>query len=112
LSIIDVHDCTDDEIINVAGIVGLLSTETKKVKDQNRDLLCVRLTDRTGFVDVRSWTHCEAEFVNFLEQPLLLNRVRVTSYAGVKILELLDGSGTQLVDQFDGALDLKHYWQE
>ena len=112
LSIIDVHDCTDDDIINVAGIVGLLSTETKKVKDQNRDLLCIRLTDRTGFVDVRSWTHCEAEFVNFMEHPLLLNRVRVTSYAGVKILELLDGSGTQLVDQFDGALDLKQYWQE
>ena len=112
LRIIDVHDCAEDTVINVSGILGLMWTDTKKVKDQNKDLLNIRLTDRTGFVDVRSWSHSEAEFAAFVEQPILLRRVRVTSFAGIKILELLDGSGTQLRDEFDGYDDLLQYWQE
>jgi hypothetical protein len=112
LRIIDVHDCAEDTVINVSGILGLMWTETKKVKDQNKDLLNIRLTDRTGFVDVRSWSHSETEFASFLEQPILLRRVRVTSFAGIKILELLDGSGTQIRDEFDGYDDLLQYWQE
>jgi hypothetical protein len=112
LRIIDVHDAEDDAVINVAGIVGMLSTERKRVRDQDRDLLCIRLTDRTGFVDIRSWSHCESEFASFVEKPLLLRRVRVTSYAGTKVLELLAGPGTVLLDEFDGKDDLAKYWSE
>jgi hypothetical protein len=112
LRIIDVHDCNDDELINVAGIVGMMVTERKRVKDQDRDLLCIRLTDRTGYIDVRSWTHCELEFSRFLEKPLLMQRVRVTSFAGTKILELLSGPGTVLLDDFPGKQDLQEYWLE
>jgi hypothetical protein len=112
LRIIDVHDAEDDAVINVAGIVGMLSTERKRVRDQDRDLLCIRLTDRTGFVDIRSWSHCESEFATFVEKPLLLRRVRVTSFAGMKVLELLAGPGTLLVDEFDGKVDLEKYWSE
>jgi|LauGreDrversion4_2_1035121.scaffolds.fasta_scaffold68956_3 hypothetical protein len=112
LRIIDVHDCNDDEVINVAGIVGMLSTERKRVRDQDKDLLCIRLTDRTGFIDIRSWSHSEHEFSDFLEQPLLLQRVRVTSFAGIKTLELLSGSGTVLKDDFNGKDDLQLYWAE
>jgi hypothetical protein len=112
LRIIDVHDAEDDAVINVAGIVGMLSTERKRVRDQDRDLLCIRLTDRTGFVDIRSWSHCESEFARFIEKPLLLRRVRVSSYAGLKVLELLAGPGTVLIDEFDGKDDLAKYWSE
>jgi hypothetical protein len=112
LRIIDVHDCTDDVLINVAGIVGMMVTERKRVRDQDRDLLCIRLTDRTGYIDVRSWTHCELEFSRFLEKPLLMQRVRVTSFAGTKILELLAGPGTVLQDEFPGQTELQQYWLE
>jgi hypothetical protein len=112
LRIIDVHDCEDDVVISTAGIVGMLSTERKRVRDQDRDLLCIRLTDRTGFIDIRSWSHSEHEFSNFLEKPLMLQRVRVTSFAGLKTLELLAGSGTVLKDEFNGKDDLQLYWAE
>jgi hypothetical protein len=110
--IIDVHDCDDDTVINVSGIVGSLSSETKRVRADNKDLLHMRLTDRTGFIDVRSWNHSESEFSRFLEKPLQLQRVRVSSFAGTKILELLDGVGTVVVSDFEGQQDLASYWQE
>lgn len=112
LRIIDVHDRDDDTIVNVAGIVGMLQTETKKVRSDSKDLLNIRLTDRTGFLDVRSWNHSEGEFSNFLEKPLMLQRVRVTSFGGVKICELLDGPGTIVVPEFPGKPDLESYWAE
>ena len=108
--IIDVHDCEDNDIVNVAGIVGSLSSETKRVRSDNKDLMNMRLTDPSGFIDVRSWNHSEDEFKAFLEKPLLLQRVRVTSFAGSKVLEMLDGNGTAVVPQFAGAGELAKYW--
>lgn len=110
--IIDIHDCEDDCVVNVAGIVGMLSSETKRVRSDNKDLMNMRLTDRTGWVDVRSWNHSESEFCAFLEKPLLLVRVRVTSFAGLKICELIDGNGTVVNPTFDGQEDLQDYWLE
>jgi len=110
--IIDIHDCEDDSVVNVAGIVGMLSCETKRVKSETKDLMTMRLTDRTGWVDVRSWNHSESEFSAFLEKPLLLQRVRVTSFAGLKICELIDGNGTVVSSSFEGQNDLEDYWQE
>jgi DNA polymerase III alpha subunit len=110
--IIDIHDCEDDSVVNVAGIVGMLSSETKRVKSETKDLMTMRLTDRTGWVDVRSWNHSESEFSAFLEKPLLLQRVRVTSFAGLKICELIDGNGTVVSSSFEGRNDLEDYWQE
>lgn len=112
LRIIDVHDVEDDLIVSVKGIVGTISTEIKKVKLEDKELLCMRLTDRTGFIDIRSWCHSEAEFERFRERPVCFKRVRVTSFSGMKILELLDASGTVLQDEFDGAADLRQYWRE
>lgn len=112
MRIIDVHDCDDDVVISTAGIDGMMSTERKRVRDQDRDLLCIRLTDRTGFIDIRSWSHSEIEFAQFLEKPLMLQRVRVTSFAGIKTLELLSGSGTVLTSEFKGKDDLLSYWAE
>jgi hypothetical protein len=110
--IIDIHDLNEECVVNVAGIIGSLSTEIKRVRNVDKELLCIRLTDRSGFVDMRSWSHSEAEFSSFLERPLLIRRVRVTSFGGLKILELLEGSGTVLVPEFTGAADLALYWQE
>jgi hypothetical protein len=110
--IIDIHDCDDDSVVNVAGIVGMLSSETKRVRSDNKDLMNMRLTDRTGWVDVRSWTHSEDEFKTFLEKPLLLQRVRVTSFSGLKICEIIDGNGTVVTSSFQGQRDLEQYWQE
>ena len=112
LRIIDVHDQDENTIISVSGIVGTLSSEIKRVKNEDKVLMCMRITDRTGFVDVRSWNHSECEFDSFREKPILLKRVRVTAYAGTKMIELLDASGTHVLSDFDGAPDLVSYWSE
>ena len=112
LRIIDVHDQDENSMISVSGIVGTLSSEIKRVKNEDKVLMCMRITDRTGFVDVRSWNHSEAEFDSFREKPILLKRVRVTAYAGTKMIELLDASGTHVLSDFDGAPDLVSYWSE
>ena len=112
LRIIDVHGCDDNLVVNVAGIVGMLSTETKKVRSDNKDLMNLRLTDRTGFIDIRSWNHCEGEFSKFLEKPLLFQRLRVTSFAGTKILVLLEGNATNILPEFENKADLVQYWNE
>ena len=82
------------------------------MKSEDKNLLCMRLTDRTGCIDVRSWCHSSEEFARFQERPVLFKRVRVTSFGGLKILELLDAAGTVVSDNFDGAADLKQYWLE
>lgn len=113
LRIIDIHGADDNIIVNVSGILGTMTTEMKRVRNEDRELLCMRITDRTGFIDVRSWTHSEMEFDAFRERPILFKRVRVTSFAGLKIIELLDASGTEVVHaDFEGAADLAKYWSE
>lgn len=72
----------------------------------------MRITDRTGFIDVRSWNHGKVEFARLQDQPILFKRVRVTSFGGLKILEMLDGPGTVVLDKFAGDDDLRQYWQE
>ena len=110
--IIDVHDVDNDCVISVCGIIGTLTTELKRVRDETKELLCIRLTDRTGCVDVRSWSHSESDFSSLLERPVMLRRVRVTSFGGMRILELLEGAGTVVENVFAGAEGLLQFWQE
>jgi hypothetical protein len=42
----------------------------------------------------------------------LFQRVRVTAYAGSKMCELIEGTGTVLQEQFAGAHDLAQFWKE
>jgi len=112
LRIIEVHDQDENSMISVGGIIGTLSSEIKRVKSEDKVLMCMRITDRTGYIDVRSWNHSESEFNSFREKPILFKRVRVTAYAGTKIIELLDASGSQVLSDFEGAADLASYWTE
>ena len=112
LRIIDVHDVDSDCVISVCGIIGTMTTELKRVRDETKELLCIRLTDRTGCVDMRSWSHSESDFSSLLERPVMLRRVRVTSFGGMRILELLEGAGTVVENDFDGAEGLLQFWQE
>jgi hypothetical protein len=45
-----------------------------------------------------------------VEKPVLLQRIRITSFAGQKIGELLDGGGTIVVTKFAGAAELAQFW--
>ncbi len=112
LTALQFQDAMEDTIVNVAGILGLITVEEKTVRHDSKNLLVLRFTDRTGQFEVRSWNHSDAEFLKYKERPLMLQRVRVTMYAGQRVGELLDGdNGTIISTDFDRT-DLEKYWSE
>jgi hypothetical protein len=105
------HDSTA-AIVNVSGILGLIQVEEKMVKGVPKNLLVLHLTDSTGRLEIRSWNHSDTEFLQYLEKPVQLQRVRVVLYAGNKTGELLGGdNGTVLTTDFDKS-SLIQYWTE
>jgi hypothetical protein len=105
-------DVKDNSVVNVAGIIGSVTVEQKVVRSDTRDLVTIKLVDRTGITILRSWNHSGDSFLPFVDSPVLFRRVRVTSFASQKSGELFDGSGTILVNKFDGAEDLAAFWAE
>ena len=89
-----------------------MCTEDKLVRSETKKLLILKIIDRTGSIEVRSWTLTEADFSIHRERPILLQRVRVTAYAGIKMLELIDGAGSIIETKFPHAADLTAYWNE
>jgi hypothetical protein len=112
LSIMDVHSMPEHSIVTVSGILGHMCMEEKKVRSEIRWLLIIMILDRTGQIEIRSWTHTIADFSIYREKPILLKRVRVTAYAGTKMIELIDGGGTVVENQFPHAADLSSFWKE
>ena len=112
LSIIDVHSLAEHSIISVSGILGYMSTEDKIVRSETKKLLILKIMDRTGCIEVRSWTKSETDFSIHRERPILFKRVRVTAYAGIKMLELIDGGGSIVEWNFPHASDLTAFWNE
>jgi hypothetical protein len=107
-----VADVEDNTIVNVSGILGLVSSEQKIVSSAERTLTTLHLTDQFGRFDVRSWNHVREDFVSHVDKPILITRVRITSFAGQKIGEILDNSASAIVNSFPGSKALAQYWCE
>jgi hypothetical protein len=111
LSIVDVHSANENTILSLSGILGFLSTEEKVVRNSLVTLLILRIVDRTGEIEVRSWNRKLSEFSHLREKPVKISRARVTAYAGTKMIELIDGaSGSVVTDSFDQASELSAFW--
>jgi len=107
------HDCKDNTVVNVAGILGNVTSEQKNVRSDSKELLQLQLVDRTGIVMVRSWNHGSSLFAHLVDSPVLIQRVRVTSFGGMKIAEMFDGTGSVIQPgDFAGAQDLIKFWSE
>jgi hypothetical protein len=106
-------DQKDNAVINVAGIIGSVSAEQRTVRSDARDLVTIKLVDRTGIITLRSWNHPSAMFLPLVDTPVMFRRVRVTSFASQKSGELFDGAGTIIEKNgFTGSDDLKKFWSE
>ena len=112
ISIMDIFREPEHSVINVGGIVGSVSVEEKSVRSEKADLVIIRLVDRTGQIELRSWNAKLSDFSHLREKPVMFQRVRVTAYAGSKMLELIAGSGSVIVERFGGAADLAKFWNE
>ena len=106
-------DLKDNTVVNVSGIIGSVSSEQKTVRSDARDLVTIKVVDRTGIVTLRTWNHCSDAFLHLVDSPVMFRRVRVTSFASIKAGELFDGSGTIITTApFDGSDDLQKFWSE
>lgn len=106
-------DQKDNTVVNVAGIIGSVSVEQKTVRCDARDLVTIKLVDRTGIITLRTWNHSSDSFLPLVDTPVMFQRVRVTSFSSQKSGELFDGSGTIVIkEKFAGAEDLKKFWSE
>ena len=105
-------DCKENCLVNIEGILGSVHSEWKLVKNEQKELLTMRVVDRSGIIQVRSWNHGASSFDHLVDKPIRINRVRVAGFSNTKIGELLDGKGTELITAFDGAADLIKFWSE
>jgi len=113
LSAMHISESNDNAIVNVAGVLGAVHVESRTVRSDARELLTLRIVDRTGIINVRSWNHSAAMFQPKQDQPILISRVRVTSFGGMKVCELLDGNGSIVHEgDFPAAADLAKFWSE
>ena len=110
--LVDAADTEDNSIINVSGVLGLVTSEQKNVGSTMRTLTTLHLTDPSGQFNIRSWNHEADAFLVYVDSPILIKRVRVASFAGTKVGELLDNSGSEIVTDFAGSQTLVKYWAE
>ena len=107
-----IQSIADNTIINIAGVLGFVSEEKKMVGNAQKTLTSLHIGDTSGSLDVRSWNHPAQTFKKHVEVPVLIQRIRITSFAGTKIGELLDGHGSVVVTEFAGKKQLEDYWAE
>jgi hypothetical protein len=107
-----VHDIPDNTIICLSGIVGRVSCEMKMVSASEKALTVLHLVDDSGKLDVRTWNHTPDAFTRFVDRPVLIQRVKVSSFAGTKLCELFDAEGSVIVTEFPGQADLEKFWRE
>jgi hypothetical protein len=105
-----VHDLADGNIISISGVCGSVSHEIKMVNGVERTITCVHVVDFSGKLDVKSWNHPPSLFTSYVDRPILIKRVKVSSFAGTKHCELLDGNASIFETSFDGMRELAKFW--
>ena len=110
LSSLEAHAMEDNSIISVSGVVGQISEEAKVVNGKNRVLTTIHLVDSTGRFDVRTWNHVPSQFKLYVDKPVKIQRVRVTSFAGDKLAEFLDGQGSVILTSFPDHEAMSSWW--
>ena len=105
-----VHDTADNDIVSVSGVCGHVTSDQKMVNGVEKTLTTVHLVDSSGRLDIRSWNHMPDVFLQYVDCPIVLKRVRTTSFAGQKMCELLVGSGSVIETEFPGKAALAKFW--
>lgn len=102
----------ENSIVNIEGVLGSAHSELKLVKNEPKELLTLRIVDRTGIIQVRSWNHSVASFHLLVDKPIRIERLRVAGFASSKVGELLDGGASRIETDFPGAADVAMFWAE
>ena len=107
-----VQHVPDQTIVSVAGVVGAVTFAEKTVNGESKILVFVHIGDANGKFTLRSWNHRVADFEVYLDMPVMFRRVRVATYAGQKVGDIMECDATQIVTSFDGAATLASFWKQ
>jgi len=104
----------DNSIVNVFGVVAFISSETKEINGQERNVTSVHLASQTARFQLRGWD-LDAGTLNTFEklrdQVVAVRRCRVTCFADNKIGEILDSPlGSAVIPYRDESLE--RFWAE
>ncbi len=104
----------DNIIINIFGILAYSVSEEKEVNGELRRVLSVHLVSPTAKFQLRGWDlePGTVELIDHLkDQVVKVSRIRISSYAEVKVGEILEGSNGSLFEPYTDTA-LKTFWAE
>jgi hypothetical protein len=104
----------DNAMINVFGIIGLISHEDKEVHGVVRRVTTVHLASPTAKLQLRGWDlepDTLLQWHNRLDSVVKVCRIRMTSFAEAKIGEILDSPEGTVVSSHSDP-ELTAFWAE
>ena len=110
----DAAVAVDNSIISVFGVLAFISNETKEVNGQLRRITTVHLASQTAKFQLRGWDldeACMSTIIRLQDCVVAIRRVRVSSFADVKLGEILDSPMGTLITPFEDPA-LSRFWAE
>ena len=110
----DAVTASDNSIISVFGILAFITNETKEVNGHLRRITTVHLASQTAKFQLRGWDLEEARMSHIIRMQdcvVAIRRVRVTSFADVKLGEILDSPMGTVFTLFEDPA-LSRFWAE
>jgi hypothetical protein len=104
----------DNSIINIYGILAFTVTEEKEMNGELRRIVSVHFASNTAKFQLRGWDldPSTVEIINHLkDQVVKVSRIRISSYAEVKVGEILEGPNGTIFEPHSDA-SLSKFWSE
>ena len=114
LPLTDAVTAADNSIISVFGVLAFISNETKEVNGHVRRITTVHLASQTAKFQLRGWDlddACMTQIIRMQDLVVAVRRVRVTSFADMKLGEILDSPMGTLFTLFEDPA-LSRFWAE
>ena len=105
---------SDNSIINIFGILAYTVSEEKEMNGELRRVYSIHMVSHTAKFQLRGWD-LEPSTVDFIEhlkdQVVKVSRIRISSYAEVKVGEILEGPKGTIFEPYTDA-ELRTFWSE
>ena len=105
---------SDNSIINIFGILAYTVSEEKVMNGELRRVYSIHMVSHTAKFQLRGWD-LEPSTVDFIEhlkdQVVKVSRIRISSYAEVKVGEILEGPKGTIFEPYTDT-ELRTFWSE
>jgi hypothetical protein len=105
---------SDNSIINIFGILAYTVSEEKEMNGELRRVYSIHMVSHTAKFQLRGWD-LEPSTVDFIEhlkdQVVKVSRIRISSYAEVKVGEILEGPKGTIFEPYTDT-ELRTFWSE